>query len=484
MPGCVPIAMWSSLPLRQLSCTLILSLPVGRMNHVRNNSQFHLDCEVLIHQHLLPLVIIILKLEDEYDYQRKINTYYPFHDEGEWELGRFLVENLTQTQIDKFLKLKWFHTHPRPYFTSKDQLLDWVDALPSFVPWKVSNIEFTGYKTTYPVQLIWRDALEVIKQLFSDPVFANHITFQPHVVNTRGQCEYGDYMSTDMAWTIQDYLPDKTPVTRITGGLKMHPLFITIGNLDSEVCSKATLRAWHCIAYMPIAKFCVHPDYQGILQARLWHKCVDLVCANLKITAKDGCFMPDPSQYIRYVFTQLVAHICDLPEAMMIAAVSKSASPITMAMQANFGDGVLYPPRTGHHTLQVIYEISKEVDPWDLDKFQKAAKAAHLSGVHMPYWSDWMFACPSVFLAGKILHTCIKFFADHPLNSVKETVGKCELDARFMVQHKRVGTQHFTKGVTHVNQMTGQEHRDIHAPSLLQLQASLHPDLFVQSMHS
>lgn len=157
--------------------------------------------------------------EDQYEYRRKINTYYPFHDEGEWELARFLVENLTQTQIDKFLKLKWvgdsepyltgltlrlqFHTRPRPSFTSKDQLLDWIDALPSFVPWKVSTMEFTGYKTTYPLQLIWRDALEVVKQLFSDPVFANHITFQPHVVNTGGQREYGDYMSADMAWKIQ-----------------------------------------------------------------------------------------------------------------------------------------------------------------------------------------------------------------------------------------------------------------------------------------
>ncbi|KAG1891885.1 uncharacterized protein F5891DRAFT_1131466 [Suillus fuscotomentosus] len=325
--------------------------------------------------------------EDQYDYRRKMNTYYPFHDEGEWELARFLVENLTQTQIDKFLKLKWFHTRPRPSFTSKDQLLDWIDALPSFVPWKVSTMEFTGYKTTYPLQLIWRDALEVVKQLFGDPVFANHITFQPHVVDIGGQREYGDYMSANMAWKIQDHLPvgatqvpiilgsDKTPVTRTTGGLEMHPLFITIGNLDSEVRSKATLRAWRCIAYMPIAKFRVHPDYQSILQARLWHKCVDLVCANLKIAAKN--------------------------EATMIAT---------------------------------------EADPWDLDKFQKAAKAVHLSGVHMPYWRDWMFACPSVFLTGE-------FFADHPLNWIKETVGKPELDARFMVQHKRVGTRHFTKDI-------------------------------------
>ncbi|KAG1717844.1 hypothetical protein EDB19DRAFT_1863760 [Suillus lakei] len=368
--------------------------------------------------------------DDPYAYRRKINHYYPFHDEGEWELGKFLVENLTQTQMIKFLKLKWFDTRARPSFTTKDQLLDWMDSLPCFTEWKVSNIEFSGYKTVHPIELIWRDALEVVKQLFSDPIFANHMTYTPHVVNVGHQREYGDYMSADMAWKIQDYLPmgatqvpiilgsDKTHVTRITGGLEMHPVFITIGNVDSEVRSKATLRAWRCIAYMPITKFRVHPDYQSILQARLWHKCMDLVLANLKAAAVDGCFIPDPSRHIRYVFTPL-------------------------------------------HTLQLIFDTCRKVDPWDLDKFQKAAKAVNLSGVHMPYWRDWLFACPSVFLAGEVLHTCFKFFADHPLKWIKETVGAYELDSRFIVQHKRVGTRHFTKGITHVKQMTGREYRDI-----------------------
>jgi hypothetical protein len=45
--------------------------------------------------------------DDQYSYRRKINRHYPFQDEGEWELGKFLVENLTQTQMIKFLKLKW-----------------------------------------------------------------------------------------------------------------------------------------------------------------------------------------------------------------------------------------------------------------------------------------------------------------------------------------------------------------------------------------
>ncbi|KAG1720172.1 hypothetical protein EDB19DRAFT_1965769 [Suillus lakei] len=436
------------------------------------------------------------KLEDdEHAYRRKANPYYPFHDEGEWQLGKFLVEHLTQTQIDKFLKLKWFNTHARPSFTLKDQLIGWMDVLPCFTEWKVSGLEFTGYKTDQPIELIWRDALDVVKQLFSNPTFANHMTFDPHVVQVGDQREYGDYMSADMAWKIQDHLPvgatqvpiilgsDKTPVTRVTGGLEMHLVFITIGNIDSEVRSKATLRAWRCVAYMPIIKFKVHPDYQTILQARLWHKCMDLICANLKAAAAEGCFMPDPFRYIRYVFTPLIAHVCDLPEASMIAAVSKNASPLTMATQKEFGDGILHPPRTGRHTLQLIVDISETVDPWNLDKFQKAAKAIYLSGVHMPYWRDWTYACPSVFLAGKILHTGHKFFFDHPLNWVKETVGNQELDARFTVQHKRVGTRHFAKGVTHVKQMTGREHRDIQCTIIASI-AGAAPPRFIHAIRA
>jgi hypothetical protein len=87
----------------------------------------------------------------------------------------------------------------KPSFTTKDNLLDWMDLLPSFAPWKVSKLEFKGYKTVRPVELIWRDALEVVKQLFSDPTFANHMTFHPHVANVNNQREYRDYMSADMA---------------------------------------------------------------------------------------------------------------------------------------------------------------------------------------------------------------------------------------------------------------------------------------------
>ena len=42
---------------------------------------------------------------------------------------------------------------------------------------------------------------------------------------------------------------NKTPVSRQTGNLEMHPLFLTIGNIRSDLQMKATAHAWSCIAY-------------------------------------------------------------------------------------------------------------------------------------------------------------------------------------------------------------------------------------------
>ncbi|KIM60591.1 hypothetical protein SCLCIDRAFT_94466, partial [Scleroderma citrinum Foug A] len=120
---------------------------------------------------------------------------------------------------------------------------------------------------------------------------------------------------------------DKTPITRMTGGLEMHPLFISIGNIDSQVHMAATSHAWQCVAFMPIPKFEVHSYYQTILQTRIWHKCVDIVTQNLKHAAAKGTLMSDPRGHLCYCFTPLVAWTADLPEQLMIACVTKNVSP-------------------------------------------------------------------------------------------------------------------------------------------------------------
>lgn len=49
--------------------------------------------------------------DDKYHGKRQLNMYWPFPDCGEWSLGKFLVENCTQAQINAFLKLAWVSTY-------------------------------------------------------------------------------------------------------------------------------------------------------------------------------------------------------------------------------------------------------------------------------------------------------------------------------------------------------------------------------------
>lgn len=82
------------------------------------------------------------------------------------------------------------------------------------------------------------------------------------------------------------------------GGLEMHPIFQTLGNIQSDVRMQATSHAWHCIAFIPSPDFKVHPDFQTILSAQLFHWSLDIITAGLKEAASNGCALVDASGHI------------------------------------------------------------------------------------------------------------------------------------------------------------------------------------------
>ncbi|KIK74667.1 hypothetical protein PAXRUDRAFT_174973 [Paxillus rubicundulus Ve08.2h10] len=191
---------------------------------------------------------------DQHKRHREHVIYYPFADDGEWELAKFLAKHLTQTAINEFLRLKWFHKREKPSFNSAEQLLGWIDTLPSGPVWQCTTLQIQDCATTHPINLIWRDGKEVVEDILSNLIFANYMTFDPHVVMHGMEREYSEFFTGNRVHHIQDQLPegatiipiilasDKTPMTRHTGGLEMHPVFITIGNIQSDVRMQATSR--------------------------------------------------------------------------------------------------------------------------------------------------------------------------------------------------------------------------------------------------
>ncbi|KAL4080823.1 hypothetical protein J3A83DRAFT_4424312, partial [Scleroderma citrinum] len=158
-----------------------------------------------------------------------------------------------------------------------------IDVIPKGPSWCCTTISYDGYLTEEPIHLYWCNALEVIQELFRNPIFSPHMEYDPYVIFNGLEWEYSEWMSSDKAHWIQDQLPEgamivpillasnKALVTRMTGDLEMHPLFITIANIHSNVCMKATSHTWVCITYIPTPEFRIHPNFQSILEAHLWH---------------------------------------------------------------------------------------------------------------------------------------------------------------------------------------------------------------------
>ncbi|KAI6111459.1 hypothetical protein EDD16DRAFT_1485870, partial [Pisolithus croceorrhizus] len=180
---------------------------------------------------------------DCYQENQKMNIYWPFQSHAEWRLGKFLVENLTQAQINMFLKLDWVSSVVtwNIFLIKSHALLDWMDTLPSGLGWKLMELKVDGYKTEKKkIELIFQDGVEVVERLFRNLIFSWNMSFDPLFLWNNAEQEYRESFTAHEVSCIQDALPedvtiipvitasDKMLITRHTGTLKMHLLFLTI----------------------------------------------------------------------------------------------------------------------------------------------------------------------------------------------------------------------------------------------------------------
>ena len=250
----------------------------------------------------------------------------------------------------------------------------------------------------------------------------------------------------------------------MTGGRTAHPLLISLANISMEFRNKASNHSFLLLALLPIPKY-IHSKrkVRGMLEARLYHQCLDIVLAPLKAAAQFGAILSDPLGNLRWCFTPLASFIVDTPEAQLISCVGGRSSPVTIANYQQFGDNFRHPSRTGSITLKTINKINSSQTALEtLEKYETVAKSYRLNGVQLPFWRDWpLSADPSTFLTSEPLHHWHKQFWDHDVKWCMYVLGAPEIDFRFSVLHNRTGYRHFTEGISRLKQVTGREQRDI-----------------------
>ncbi|KAG1842142.1 hypothetical protein F4604DRAFT_1939014 [Suillus subluteus] len=359
---------------------------------------------------------------DEYAECRKENLFYPFASREEWEVADFLLcSPLSMAAINQFLELPMIHRLKLSFRNAKE-LRNRAEMLP-----KGSS---------------WKDPVECLESLFSNPLFHDQLDFVPHRVymtSARLLRVYSEWLTGDSAWEIQDQLPrgatvlgtvlssDKTNITNMTGARVAHPLLLGLANICMNTRTKLSSKAFLLMALLPIPQY-LHSNarMRGMLEDRLMHECLSIVLKPLMKAAEIGIMMSDPAGNVRHCFTPLAAYIVNTPEACMLACLD-----------------------------------SIKVDPNDLEAYFQACEQYRLNGVHSPFWVDWPLADPSVFLTPEPLHHWHKEFYDHDLQWCLIVVGAQELDFRISILQPTTGYWHFSGGISKLKQVTGRVHRDL-----------------------
>lgn len=253
---------------------------------------------------------------------------------------------------------------------------------------------------------------------------------------------------------------DKTSLSKHYGDKQAHCVYLSCGNIDKDVRSKATARCWIKVAEIPVVKF-EETDLQGVLSQRLYHQCMDIITKTLKQCSHSPVWMTDARGDVRLVRTILLAHLADYPEQQMIACCYGGGSPLSLARTKHFGLSESQPIRNGKGTLRAIRALKNKSNPRTIRHYLRFAKASGLSGVDKPFWRDWKFADPSQFLVPDALHQWHKFFWDHIMSWARSLMGNKEVDRRYKCLQKHIQHRHFTNGFTSFSQHTMREFREL-----------------------
>lgn len=275
---------------------------------------------------------------------------------------------------------------------------------------------------------------------------------------------------------------DKTHLTNHTGDKSSYNVFVSCGNLASDIRTKCSTRAWLLVAQLPIPKW-EQEKISGVLDQRLFHKCFDIIFERAKECSKIAVMCVGPDGYRYKIRMGHGGHIADFPEQGTIVCRKYGSSPISQANKMQLGDPDPHPFRTREVILNDIKEVTARLSSQGfeepmlsasksrqdylqqmtkyLKKYRVIAREIGVNCVTKPYWEDWFSVEPWQIVVPDPLHQWFKLFIDHLFDWAKSLLTPAEVDKRLEVLQPHPGFRHFRNGVTRYRQHTGREQRDL-----------------------
>ena len=356
--------------------------------------------------------------------------------------------------------------------------------------WLPAGPQWFGKEVTLPEApnetqfLFYRDPVECLRFLAQNPSFDQHQSYSPVKYFTDRACNERVYseMHTGDAWhfyqsVINDgetvnpaiIASDATHVTNFSGDGKVHPAYITSGQIHSAIRAQPSRRAFLLLAYIPVCKFSKtefpNPTQQkamaGRLQHRLFHACMRIILKSLKEAGENAVPMIDSHGNMRMTRVFLAAWISDKEEQNMIAALGANSCTNCLAETRDLGDAQTCQVRTGKSILEKIRRVRVQNPDATTWKFIQEARDVQLSGVEEPFWSDLPHTDICKVICHDVLHGLHKGFSDHTAKWSIQRIGDFEIDNCFRRLPKTPGFRSFPSGISKISQWSGREWKDL-----------------------
>ncbi|KAJ7061779.1 hypothetical protein C8F01DRAFT_1286849 [Mycena amicta] len=408
----------------------------------------------------------------------------PFESEGEWELGRWLLEaGVSRAKIDEFLRLKKITSDVQPSFHNAYSFYAKIDSLPTGPKWGCEMLTIVGDtkdgdgKPIVEELEFWRrDALECIKDLMANPAFNKHMHYAPEHVYRDEACtnrEYSEMYTADRWWELQGKIPightvcpviigtDETQLSTFSGDKKAWPAYLTIGNIDTDIRRKPTSHAMVLIGYIPVSKFHCFSNAKRRSSARyqLFHDCMRTLLAGLKEAGKDGVKMLCADKHFRQNHPILAGYIADHPERCLVSCCAENRCTDCKVREEKRGDPIYSPPRDPVETIKILRKEADGLDPPQFDEL----------GLRLidPFWKDLPHCNIFRSFFPDLLHQMHKGAFDHARSWATASLGgsanenEAEIDKRFQAMVDHPSLRHFRQGISLVSQWTGNEAKEM-----------------------